>query len=605
MDHQIGVFEQPAVQNDFYMPLNGNLVLKNGYPLYPTECIVTEEFNSEFSCTLKHPIDPYGAWKHLKCYNILRVPYQVRDEQEKSQLFIILSREINKNEHGEIVITCVAYHIWYYLNFLVGNIAWTDSSAKNAAQVLSATMNSAYTTNLREYGFENAGKILYTFRYHADDTENFPLESVDFKNKLGDASVCDIIINGLISVTGYELYRNNFYFSVRKRREKAVGSAENPAFRIAYSENIKAITVSENYESSKEKMRFSIGSSEEQTNILSIKDTFSPFVMPYIGTYSTDSLESAIAEFKNINHPVVSYQIYFLDLKNSVFYKDAVIGDHFDVGDIGIVYDATIGVSTTQMITRKEYDAIKDEILSLTLGNVSESVYGMRTPSYAAGGTIASTQTTYDWDIFIRIAPAANVQYIHFRLKDLNAEAPIPYKLVWWDGETIIYDGTPTETGNTITYKKYIPIGTEEIWIGIKVDADLYRPKFQIIGTGNNVTKVTGHYSIKLSSNIKSIDDMYTYDDPHELKIISMTNTITSIKSSVFAWQPLSTIYYDGTISEFNLLAHPGMGENDFYSWFTGTFNGQTAVPYGTIDIICNDGTITMNKKNPEPEDAE
>ncbi len=123
-------------------------------------------------------------------------------------------------------------------------------------------MNSAYTTNLKEYGFENTGKILYTFRYHADDTENFPLESVNFKNKLGDASVCDIIINGLISVTGYELYRNNFYFSVQKRREKAVGSAEHPAFRIAYSENIKAITVSENYESSKEKMRFSIGSSE-------------------------------------------------------------------------------------------------------------------------------------------------------------------------------------------------------------------------------------------------------------------------------------------------------------------------------------------------------
>ncbi len=241
--------------------------------------------------------------------------------------------------------------------------------------------------------------------------------------------------------------------------------------------------------------------------------------MPYIGTYSTDILESAIAEFKNINHPVVSYQIDFLDLKNSIFYKNAVIGDHFDVGDIGAVYDATIGVSTIQMITRKEYDAIKGEILSLTLGNVSESVYGMRTPSYAAGGTIASTQTTYDWDVFIQIAPAANVQYIHFRFRDLNVNAPIPYKLVWWDGETITYDGIPTETGNTITYKKYIPIGTEEIWIGIKVDADLYRPKFQIIGTGNNVTKVTGHYSIRLSSKIKSIDDMYTYDDPHELKI--------------------------------------------------------------------------------------
>lgn len=78
-----------------------------------------------------------------------------------------------------------------------------------------------------------------------------------------------------------------------------------------------------------------------------------------------------------------------------------------------------------------------------------------------------------------------------------------------------------------------------------------------------------------------------------------------SIKSSVFAWHPLSTIYYDGTISEFNMLSYPGMGENDFYSWFTGTFNGQTAIPYGTIDIICNDGTITMNKKNPESEDVE
>ena len=58
--HQIGVFEQPVGQNDFYMLINGETVIKNGYSLYPTECIVTEEFNSEFSCTIKHPIDSFG-----------------------------------------------------------------------------------------------------------------------------------------------------------------------------------------------------------------------------------------------------------------------------------------------------------------------------------------------------------------------------------------------------------------------------------------------------------------------------------------------------------------------------------------------------------------
>lgn len=83
---------------------------------------------------------------------------------------------------------------------------------------------------------------------------------------------------------------------------------EKPAFRIAYSENVKSISVSENYEESKEKMCFSIGENEEQnSNVLSIKDSFSPFALPYVGVYSTSSLENAIAEFKNINHPIVSY----------------------------------------------------------------------------------------------------------------------------------------------------------------------------------------------------------------------------------------------------------------------------------------------------------
>lgn len=61
-------------------------------------------------------------------------------------------------------------------------------------------------------------------------------------------------------------------------------------------------------------MCFSIGegeNEEQNSNVLSIKDSFSPFALPYVGVYSTSSLENAIAEFKNINHPIVSYQIDF------------------------------------------------------------------------------------------------------------------------------------------------------------------------------------------------------------------------------------------------------------------------------------------------------
>lgn len=602
--HQIGVFEQPVGQNDFYMLINGETVIKNGYSLYPTECIVTEEFNSEFSCTIKHPIDPFGAWKRLKCYNILRVPYPVRGSKDQSQLFIILSRDVSKNEHGEITITCTAYHIWYYLNFLIGNVEWNEEeSAKNAAQIMAATMTAAYTKNLRDYGFEDAGKILYSFSQHTDDTDTFPIEAVNFKDRLGNATVCDVVINGLIPVAGHELYRDNFYFSLEKRRESAAGSMEKPAFRIAYSENIKSISVSENYEESKEKMCFSIGENEEQnSNVLSIKDSFSPFALPYVGVYSTSSLENAIAEFKNINHPIVSYQIDFLDLKSSVFFKDAVIGNSFDVGDIGTVYDTTIGISTTQMITRREYDVIRGEITNITLGNVSESVYGMRTPSYATGGSTISKQVTEEYDLFLRIN-VSGMTRIYFALSNVSGS----FQLSWWDGVS-----TPFDANNgRFSVRKYIPIGTDEIWIGIKLlNGNIDKPYSQILGfrssDGNVPNIVTTFYAVSMSKKVFDLEGLFSdaaSSEPRRdiVQTVSFTNAVKSIKSETFAWQRrLSTIYFNGTLSEFNVLSHPGQGENDFYSWFTGTHNGEVAVPYGTIAIICNDGEIKMNKKKPE-----
>ena len=226
----------------------------------------------------------------------------------------------------------------------------------------------------------------------------------------------------------------------------------------------------------------------------------------------------------------------------------------------------------------------------------------MRTPSYATGGSTISKQVTEEYDLFLRIN-VSGMTRIYFALSNVSGS----FQLSWWDGVS-----TPFDADNgRFSVRKYIPIGTDEIWIGIKLlNGNIDKPYSQILGfrssDGNVPHIVTTFYAVSMSKKVSDLEGLFSdaaASEPRRdiVQTVSFTNAIKSIKSETFAWQRrLSTIYFNGTLSEFNVLSHPGQGENDFYSWFTGTHNGEVAVPYGTIAIICNDGEIKMNKKKPE-----
>ena len=94
---------------------------------------------------------------------------------------------------------------------------------------------------------------------------------------------------------------------------------------------------------------------------------------------------------------------------------------------------------------------------------------------------------------------------IYFALSNVSGS----FQLSWWDGVS-----TPFDTDNgRFSVRKYIPIGTDEIWIGIKLlNGNIDKPYSQILGfrssDGNVPNIVTTFYAVSMSKKVSDLEGL-------------------------------------------------------------------------------------------------
>lgn len=357
------VYDMAELQEKFSS--NGLAVLS------PSHCEITEELNGMYELTLTHPIDETGKWKYLLELNIIKAD---------GQLFRIYSKKTSLNNDGSMERTVYARHIFYDLNDKLLHDVRPEN--KNGQEFISWVMTHIFNDSQDEYHE-------YEFSYSSDikDTATSYFQSVSPVAAFIGADNC--FINRL----GGELYRDNFYFSINKIREK---SMEN-AFSIRYGLDMLKVEETIDY--------------SDLCTYLICNDNFgNMFAVSYVGTqilhhnvtkelnfnYESDDINQLIHDgqnyFGSVCTPKITYTVIFANIKNDSRYSDFMELQHCNVGDTGTIYCEQLGINTIQKVIKKTYNPITNEVTSLILGNMKSSL--TRWDKYS--GTISSGSSAND-----------------------------------------------------------------------------------------------------------------------------------------------------------------------------------------------------------------
>ncbi|MGN0594816.1 MAG: phage tail spike protein [Hominimerdicola sp.] len=325
--------------------------------LTPISCTITEELNADYSLSLEHPIDDEGTWKALKEFNLIKC---------RGQIFRIKSKTTELKQDGSAVRTVYAKHIFYDLADKL--IISCDVSGKNGQEALDAIHNSIYDDDP-----EGAYTEFY-FTHYSDITELY-INADSEAFELTSPAACILAEdNSIINRFRGELYRDNFYYSVCKRKE----NARDNAFVLKYGYNM--LSVSETVDIT------------DFCSYLYTKDNYdNMFAVAYVPSvnfphniskgklfnYNHSNIdvlgEDMQSHFETICEPAVTYTVEFKDLSDVDLYKDFIGISELNVGDTGKIYSEELGISTTQKIISKTVDGITGETLSLVLSNQDNS----------------------------------------------------------------------------------------------------------------------------------------------------------------------------------------------------------------------------------------
>ena len=220
--------------------------------LHPTSAYITEELNGMYQYEIEVPCipdDPTGrgndSWKHVKVYNILKASTGQLFQIDKVQYF---------TRGGVPYIKATAPHIWYYLaDMLVfhaedtRSLYWamedlfTERSRLPDPEV--GTTWFSHGTGLTDYTFD--------FRHYyippgESDMRTYKFDYVSLGNAiLGNSdSICNL--------WDVELHRDNFYFSLMRRKE---GTSDG-AFYLKYGLNCTDVKYMEDISARKTEVRF-------------------------------------------------------------------------------------------------------------------------------------------------------------------------------------------------------------------------------------------------------------------------------------------------------------------------------------------------------------
>lgn len=332
--------------------------------LTPTACSITEELNGLYELELEHPIDTEGAWKSIIDLNIIKA---------QGQLFRIYRKIKSMDSSGNFSLKANARHIFYDLNDrLLIDVRTPEYSG---TEIISFLLSSAYTVDKQPMGYSFSGTSDITDTYYSE-----------YYNNISIVSALIGAENSFVNSLGGELHRDNFEFSINRRREK---SADN-AFSIIYGRDMLAIEETVDYSDICTYLIAvdNFGNRRYQWWIYenSTSAYFPHAVIKYLqfnydeaGTSMERLIRDSRAYFEAHCFPNINYSITFENLKNTELYKDFLSLQQCEIGDTGLVYHEELGISTVQKVIRKTVDALTGETTSIELGKLRGSF--TRTPT--------------------------------------------------------------------------------------------------------------------------------------------------------------------------------------------------------------------------------
>lgn len=344
----------------------------NGNTLLPTECMLHTILNGEWTMTLKHPLDPEGRWKEIKEEAIIATPTFLKDAagKYKKQLFRI--DNINKGNTG---IEATAYPIFFDAAkdvFLLDSRP-TGKTGKEALDIIFAGTKYTGSSDI------STATTAYYIRRNG-------LEAINGEDE-----------NSFLNRWGGEVIYDNYTIIVNERAGGDYG------LNIIYGKNLEGMT-------------YKVNMADVITRIVPVAyngymlEGTTPWVdSPNIGKYATvytrevkfedvklaedaqgdeegfETLEDLRKELvkrckemfsEGCDTPTVTIDIEMVDLSKTEEYKDYAVLEEVGLGDTVHCQNAKLNVTTNARIVEMEWDCIKGQTNSLTIGEVEYSYFG-------------------------------------------------------------------------------------------------------------------------------------------------------------------------------------------------------------------------------------
>ena len=335
--------------------------------LDPISCTSHQEKNGRYDVTLVHPLDDWGKWKYLIPQNILKV---------NGQLFRI-DIEQPKISSSDRTVTVTANHIFYDLSrdiILLKMIPEPQNQNWYPLLLLNWIMqNGVIATERQDHPEAYTQFNIYDFEFSTDISSENKAQFDGFTNTTLTAALIGES-NCFVNLFGGELYRNNFYFSLNQRMEKA----RDNAFSFRYSFDLEEIEFSVDYTNFATRIDFiDMNGNWSHTVTWNEHSTMYATPSPVARAVKFNSpLNDEIRNnyFQSTAYPKYSYKIRLANLKDDPRYADFQNLHNAKIGDKGTVFCEPLGIETVQEIIEIERDELSLEILSVTLGDSTRSL---------------------------------------------------------------------------------------------------------------------------------------------------------------------------------------------------------------------------------------
>lgn len=327
----------------------------------------------KWEISLTHPVDDWGKWKYLLAENVLKV---------NGQLFRIYKYKPRASADG-MYIDVQAKHI----------------SCDMADDLITeAYFGGGTPQDFINFAFD-AGIMKTTDWYY----EPYHFTGVsDIQKTLPPCNYVNVSLwasivsddKCLLNLCGGEIYRDNFYFSVKERME----NAKDNAFFLRYSFDMEAVSMEIDYSS----LCTNLDGVDNFGSGLSISYTHSANwaihharrkMYQFNYTDGSNSLGSDVTALWNqISAPTVTVTVKFAAMGNDPRYADFKNLQNYNYGDRGTIYCPELDIMTEQQIVEVEKDELSGKIISMVLGNIQSSLVR---PTFM-GGTISSGNSVED-----------------------------------------------------------------------------------------------------------------------------------------------------------------------------------------------------------------